>query len=117
MRVIRLGCGRTIGLGAYVRAWKTCLVLGPNTPIGRGVDGWGQSAGEALRDLRKGLDDRINRHLPWYGKGRKWDHDWWCSMRRAANELNHPRLVIRWLPADLMKVPRFRERVEEGRAT
>jgi hypothetical protein len=109
-RYITLGCGRHIGLGRYVAAWKACLVLGPDTPIGRGVDGWGQNAGEALRDLRAGLDDRINRHLPWYGKGRKWDGDWQRSMSYAARELNTPRLVVHWLPSDLRKIERFRER-------
>jgi hypothetical protein len=116
-KAITLGCGRQIGLGRYVAAWKACLTLPPHTHIGRGVDGWGQNAGEALRDLRKGLDDRINRHLPWYGKGRKWDGDWQRSMARAARDLNGPpRLILRWLPADLMKVDRFRERVEADRA-
>jgi hypothetical protein len=116
MRAITLGCGRQIGLGRYVAAWKACLGLPASTHIGRGVDGWGQNAGEALHDLRAGMDDRINRHLPWYGKGRKWDNDWQRSMLQASHALNYPRLIIRWLPADLMKIDRFRERVEYGRA-
>lgn len=115
-RYIALGCGRGIGLGRYVAAWKQYLELAPNIWIGKGVSGWGQTAGEALQDLRRGLDDRINKHMPWFDKGRKWDSDWQAAMWRASRDLNHPRLVIRWLPRDLMRVPRFRERVEQARA-
>lgn len=115
-RYITLGDGRTIGLGKYVTAWKACLELPPNTPIGRGINGWGQTAGEALVDLRRGLEDRINRQIPGYGVGRKWSSDWYFATWNASRQVNNPRLVVRWLPADMMKVPRFRERVEMGRA-
>lgn len=115
-RYVTLGDGRKIGLGKYVSAWRQCLKLPPGTHIGRGIDGWGQTAGEALYDLRKGLDDRINRNIPGYGAGRKWSPDWQREMSSASAALNYPRLVLRWLPADLMKVPRFRDRVEQGRA-
>lgn len=115
-RCIVLGCGRRIGLGRYVEAWKKCLDLPPKTWIGRGVDGWGQTAGDALRDLRKGLNDRINKHLPWYGKGRKWESDWQAGMWRASRDVNNPRLLIHWLPPELMKVARFKERVEYARS-
>ena len=115
-RYITLGDGRKIGLGAYVKAWKACLGLPGNAYIGRGVDGWGQTAGEALRDLRAGLQDRINRKIPGYGVGRKWSSDWYWPTWRAAQELNNPRLLIRYLPPELMKIPRFRDRVEYARA-
>lgn len=115
-RFITLGCGRTIGLGKYVAAWKQCLALEPKTWIGAGVSGVGESAGEALAGLRKGLDDRINRNIPGYGKGRKWSYEWQGAVYRAAGDLNNPRLIVRWLPPDLMKVERFKARVEYGRA-
>lgn len=115
-KVVALGCGRRIGLGHYVKAWKACLALSAGTSVGRGVSGYGDTAGEALAELRRGLHDRINRHLPWYGKGRKWSHDWERAMGIGARALNTPRLIIRWLPEDLMKVERFRERVEYGRS-
>mgnify|MGYP000980371021 CR=1 FL=1 len=100
-RYVTLGDGRKIGLGAYVSAWKTCLTLPPDTHIGRGVDGWGQTAADALRDLRAGMHDRINQHLPSHGRGRKWHHDWQRAMMQAAHRLNHPRLVIDGLPPEL----------------
>lgn len=109
---ITLGCGRTIGLGRYVAAWKACLDLPPRTYVGRGVDGWGQTAGEALADLRRGLDDRINRHLPWYGKGRKWSYEWQKDTMQAAWRINHPRLIIDWLPPHLKA--RFHHRLREA---
>jgi hypothetical protein len=114
-RYIGLGCGRRIGLGRYVAAWKACLGLPASTPIGRGISGWGETAGEALREFRAGLEERINRNVPGYGRGRKWSPDWQREMTQAAGHLNMPRLIIRWLPADLMKVPRFAERVRYGR--
>lgn len=114
-RYVTLGCGRPIGLGRYVAAWKACRDLPENTPIGRGVDGWGQNAGEALRDLRFGLHDRINRQIPGYGVGRKWSSDWYFATWTASRALNNPRLIVRWLPADMMKIPRFAERVAYGR--
>jgi hypothetical protein len=110
IRYVTLGDGRKIGLGKYVAAWKQCLALPGNTPIGKGIDGWGQTAAQALSDLRKGMDDRINRRIPGYGKGRKWGSDWYFSMWRASRDLNNPRLVIRWLPAEIRE--RFRDRIE-----
>ena len=114
-RYVTLGDGRKIGLGRYVAAWRDCLALSPETHIGRGIDGYGQSAGEALRDLRAGMHDRINRHVPGFGRGRKWSADWQRAALHAAGAVNTPRLVVRWLPADLMKVPQLRRRVESGR--
>lgn len=115
-RYITLANGRKIGLGRYVAAWKQCLELPTNTPIGPGISGWGQTAGEALRDLRQGLEDRINKHIPGYGKGRKWASDWQFATWNASRQLNDPRLTVRWLPADMMKIPRFAERVAYGRS-
>ncbi len=107
-RYITLGDGRKIGLGAYVKAWKACKTLDPNTPIGRGVSGWSETAEEALRALRFGLHDRINRRIEGYGVGRKWSDDWYWPIWRASRDLNS-RVVIRWLPADLK--PRFADRI------
>jgi hypothetical protein len=97
-RYVTLGDGRTIGLGKYVEAWRQCRQLAPGTPIGKGVDGWGQTAAEALVDLRRGLEDRINKGDPAFGKGRKWGREYQVETMRAAYALNQPRLVIYWLP-------------------
>src|SRR6266478_9512217 len=102
---ITLGDGRKIGLSCYVTAWKQCLALPANTPIGPGISGWGQTAGEALRDLRQGLEARINRNIPDYGKGRKWASDWQFATWNASRQINSPRLIVRWLPADMMNIP------------
>lgn len=115
-RYVTLGDGRKIGLGRYVAAWKACRELPPNTPIGRGISGWGQTAGEALEELRNGLIDRINRQVPGFGQGRKWSADWYFATWNASRQVNNPRLIVRWLPADMMKVPRFAQRVADGRA-
>lgn len=116
MKCIILGNGRKIGLTRYVAAWRACKTLPPQTWIGPGVSGWGETAGEALQALRAGLDDRINRHIAGYGIGRKWTPDWQRAVLQAAHQINTPRLIIRWLPADLMKVATLKARVAEGRA-
>jgi hypothetical protein len=114
-RYVTLGDGRKIGLGRYVAAWKECLNLPPKTHIGRGIDGWGQTAAEALRALREGLVDRINRRDPAFGRGRKWHPDWQRAMSNAARDLNYRsagggRLVIRYLPPEVRE--RFAHRIE-----
>lgn len=38
-RYVTLGDGRRIGIGRYVAAWKACIELSPNTPIGKGISG------------------------------------------------------------------------------
>lgn len=94
---VRLGTGRLIPLGVYVAGWKRCLELPPETPLRRGVTGWWPTTvGETLADLRAGMDDRINRHLPWFGAGRKWQSDFQRHLRLAASAVNTPRLAVRW---------------------
>lgn len=115
-RYVTLGDGRKIGLGRYVAAWKRCRELPPATDIGKGISGWGETAGEALCKLRDGMHDRINRHIPGYGRGRKWHHDWQRAMHQAAWQVNSPRLIIRWLPPDLMRRENLAERVAYGRS-
>ena len=97
---VTLGDGRHIGLGRYVEAWRECLRLvragKGKTWIGSGPRGYGETAAEALYDLREGMDDRINRHDPAYGKGRKWAWDWQRDARDLAWKLNN-RICIHWM--------------------
>lgn len=77
-RVVTLPNGRVVGLGGYVAAWRNlkdmdarnlgnlCLVGFYHEP---------ETAAYILRKLREGMHDRINRHLPWWEKGRKWKVD------------------------------------------
>ena len=110
-RCIVLADGRRLGLGDYVRAWRRCLTLPPETYIGRGISGWGQTAAEAIYDCRRGMDDRINRRIPGYGIGRKWDPDWQAQTWRLARELNTPRLIVRWIPTEWRR--RFAHRLPD----
>jgi hypothetical protein len=103
VRVIRLPNGRDVRLATYVAAWKRLLVLDdemPDTPV-RGFGDWPMPAADVLRDLRAALDDRINRHAPGYGVGRKWHHDWQRAASQTARAVNTPRLIVRWAPTDL----------------
>jgi hypothetical protein len=92
--------GRRCGLGTYVLAWRTMLKMNPQEL----VKGWGhfsEPAGYVLRELRAGMHDRINRHIPGYGRGRKWNADWQRAAGHCANAVNTPRLIVRWVPRDL----------------
>jgi hypothetical protein len=99
-RCIVLGDGTRVGLGHYVEAWKRLKQLPGDTWIKKCPDGWGGSARDALRQCRAGLHDRINRHIPGHGKGRKWSDDWFWTARRFAADVNTPRLIVRWAPED-----------------
>jgi hypothetical protein len=102
-RYVTLGDGRRISLGHYVRAWRTTLAA-PATQrfAGSPCDPLTQcSRDDVLRDYRDGLHDRINRHIPGYGKGRKWSPDWQRAALQAGHAVNTPRLIVRWVPRDL----------------
>ena len=101
-RVIVLGNGKRIGLGAYVNGWKACKAAPEGTRYKHGLTGWGpETREEILKGFDYGLHDRINRHIPGYGTGRKWDADWYWTMVRTAREVNTPRLLVYWVPAEL----------------
>jgi hypothetical protein len=109
-RYITLPNGNTCSLPAYVKAWSTLKTAAPREQI-KGWDHFPTEAGHILREIRYGVHDRINRHVPGYGKGRKWDQQWQADMRRASRDLNTPRLVISWLPFDIKE--RFAYRLRD----
>lgn len=62
MKTIRLPNGRAVTLGSYVRFWQQVRRL----PDAARVDGFSwihDTAGECLAEIRRGVHDRINRHL------------------------------------------------------
>lgn len=99
-QVIRLPNQKLCSLSAYARAWKAIKNLPPATSV-FGWACWPVQAGEVLEVLRFGLHDRINRHVEWHGKGRKWGEGYQVEFRRAGRAVNTPRLILDWLPADL----------------
>lgn len=113
VRVITLGNGKQVRLGNYVAGWKRAKKSKRGTRFNHGLCGWWSlTREEILREFNEGLHDRINRHIPWFGKGRKWNQDWQREMGHAAFLLNNPKLIIDWLPQDL-KV-RFARRLRNG---
>lgn len=99
-RVIQLPCGRNVTLGEYVRSWRVLRSLPPRKPVAN----WGhfpEEAGDILRAISFGVQDRINRHLAYYGKGRKWGDTWQNDTARASRDVNTPRLAVHWVPAHL----------------
>lgn len=67
------------------------------------------TAEEWLRWFRERLDAKISSHIVGFEVGRKWNLDYQAEIRRAARELNTPRLAIHWLPKDLKQ--RFAHRL------
>ena len=63
MKTILLPSGMAIGLGVYVKAWKMLKTLRPDYQVMK-WDHFSTSARSILEQMRKGIDDRINRHLP-----------------------------------------------------
>lgn len=100
MRVIGLPNGGQCTLGTYVASWKTLLTMDPGAEVG-GFDYDARKAGYVLSALAEGLHDRINRHDPRYGVGRKWSDTWQADAYRTARMVNTPRLIVRWVPKDL----------------
>lgn len=99
IHTVLLGHGQRVTLAVYVRAWKTALAAPADAWFPRTPCSWaGGDRAQVLHEFRAGIDDRINRHLPDYGTGRKWRSEWQVETRRAAQALNTPRLAIHWLP-------------------
>lgn len=104
---VRVPRGSLVSLGRYIAAWKALKQL----PSGASIAGWDHfptPASDVLRRMREGLHDRINRRLPWYGQGRKWDAQWQVETMRLAFRVNTMRLLV-WE----REVPKeFRARLE-----
>jgi hypothetical protein len=116
-----LGDGRTVSLGAYVKAWKAALAAPAGSTFDKGFNWYPETREETLRTFRKGLADRINRRIdgfpgalrPEVFRGRKWSYEWQVETSRAAQQLNS-RVVIHWLPIWLKA--RFAHRIEDRMA-
>lgn len=93
-RVIVLPNGRSVTLGEYARSWRELKTLPPESSI-RGWDHFPATVSGVLAAIRFGVHDRINRHVPGYGDGRKWDIDWQAQARRCGYAVNTPRLIVR----------------------
>jgi len=94
VRVVRLPNGKRVTLAEYLRSWKALRSM----EEGAAVSGFSyrtETASSVRRELRKGIDERINQHLPGYGVGRKWDSDWqrWATI--TAIQVNTPRRIVR----------------------
>ena len=100
LRFITLPNGRRCGLATYTAAWRALKALPPSAHV-RGFSYFSDPASYILAELRAGLAARINRHLPTYGRGRKWSDDWQRAALQTARAVNTPRLAVRWVPVDL----------------
>jgi hypothetical protein len=86
-RFVTLPSGRPCSLPSYCAGWRKLKTLSPDTQIGN-WDDFPIEAGAILSDLRRAMHDRINRHIPGFGRGRKWDEDYQNELRRDAQRVN-----------------------------
>jgi hypothetical protein len=88
-RVVVLGDRRTVTLGAYLRAWRA-VNAAPDAQVYRDslTTWWPVTAVDIRAQYRAGLAERINRALPWYGRGRKWSDDWQRAADHDARAIN-----------------------------
>lgn len=102
MRFITLrATGKRVPMGAYVAGIRAAIAS-PGVTFRHGLTTWWPVTGEDVRqEFLAGVHDRINRHVPGFGRGRKWAQEWQADATRTARDVNTPRLVIRWLPRDL----------------
>lgn len=98
-RYITLPDGHHCSLGKYVEAWSILRGAYHNSNVS-GFDHFPMTAPEVLRELRYGMHDRINRHIPGHGIGRKWDQNWQRAALQTALAVNTPRLIVRYCPPD-----------------
>ncbi len=111
VRCVIIPCGRPVSVRQYAAAWRMVRSLPPDTPIrARQWDHCDTTAGRVLRDMRHGLHDRINRHVPRYGIGRRWEPEYAGDVARLARTLRD-RCVVR--PCDVPRdlVPRLAHRI------
>ena len=108
--VIGLPNGRSVTIATYVAAWRRLREM-PGARLVGGFYHEDEPAGQVLGAFRYGLHDRINRHVPGFGRGRKWDGDWQRAAIQTAGRANTPRVILDWVPTEFRA--RLRHRLRE----
>jgi hypothetical protein len=87
-RYITLPSGAAVTLGHYVCAWKI-LRAANQQQLHHGFFARGEQATAAtiLAAMRLGAQDRINRNIPGFGKGRKWTDEYQMQQLRDSFRL------------------------------
>lgn len=110
MKTIYMGNGTTVSLASYIEGWKKALALDQAVMVKAGPGAWWpQSVAQVLEKLRRGMHERINRHVAGYGKGRKWSHEWQAGARQLTDLVNYPHMIVR--PGSVP--PEFRDRLKD----
>lgn len=91
---IQLPNGKRVSVAAYVKAWRIIRDADPRREFGA----WShfpESAATIRREMLAGLDARINRHIPGFNIGRKWEPGAYWEAWRLSRAVNSPRLIVR----------------------
>lgn len=78
--------GRACDMAVYANAWRMLRTI-PGDSMIRGWGDFPERAEDVLRDMRRGLADRISHVIPGYGKGRKWGYEWQTGMARDCRKV------------------------------
>jgi hypothetical protein len=97
---------RKIGLRQYVQAVK--LAKAHKTErFSTGLTCWWPCTGEdVVNQFRTGMHDRINRHLPHFGKGRKWKSIYQTELSRDCRRIRervNDRVILRQIMTPELK--------------
>ena len=84
--IITLPNGNLVSAGRYAKAWSV-LTRCPADAVVPGWDHFPTDAASVLRGMREGLHARINRHLPAFGQGRKWQPEYQAGLLRDARRV------------------------------
>ena len=86
-RCVVLGSGRRVSLGQYVRAVRIAKA-NPEAWFPQTLCSWAGGRGQTVTaEFVEGLLDRINRHNPAYGHGRKWAPDYQRALARLRQQV------------------------------
>ena len=76
-----------VALGKYI-AFVKCAIADPDARFQYTLTQWWGGFGREIRkEFRDGMHDRINQHLSWYNKGRRWDKDYWWKLWRDVQRI------------------------------
>ncbi|QNP78370.1 hypothetical protein [Agrobacterium tumefaciens] len=106
MKYIELkATSKRVSLLTYVQGVRQAIAS-PAQTFKHGLTTWWPVTGADIRrEFRHGITERINRHLPGYGVGRKYSDDWQRSASRVAGNLNGQRILtmINQCPKELRR--------------
>jgi hypothetical protein len=115
IRIIRKPNGQACSISEYVRSWKQLIIM-PQTAEVANWNWYPVTAAEIINDIRQGVHERINRHLPWFNVQNRYNPDNKPHSRRIHERINRNfergliRCNCRWCGHALVQYERHESR-------